>query len=41
MKIIAFWDTAPFSLIEVNGRFRGAYCLHRQGDLSFDVRFGP
>jgi hypothetical protein len=32
MKIRAFWDVAPCSLAEVDRRFRGAYCLHRQGD---------
>jgi hypothetical protein len=28
----AFWDTVPCSLVEVDRRFRGAYCLHHQGD---------
>jgi hypothetical protein len=28
----AFWDIAPCSLVEVDLRFRGAYCLHHQGD---------
>jgi hypothetical protein len=32
MKMIAFWDTAPGSLFEVDQRFRGVYCLHHQGD---------
>jgi hypothetical protein len=32
MKITAFWDIVPHSLIEVDWRFRGAYCLHRQCD---------
>jgi hypothetical protein len=27
----AFWDMEPCSLLEVNRRFRGAYCLHHQG----------
>jgi hypothetical protein len=31
MKIRAFWDTAPCSL-GVDRRFRGAYCLHHQGE---------
>jgi hypothetical protein len=26
MKMIAFWDRPPCSLIEVDRRFRGAYC---------------
>jgi hypothetical protein len=28
LKITVFWD----SLVEVYRRFRGAYCLHHQGD---------
>jgi hypothetical protein len=32
MKVTAFWDMALCSLVEVDRRFRGAYCLHRQGD---------
>jgi hypothetical protein len=32
MKMTAFWDIAPCSLIEVDRRFRGAYCVHHQGD---------
>jgi hypothetical protein len=32
MKLRVFWDVAPCSLIEVDWRFRGAYCLHHQGD---------
>jgi hypothetical protein len=27
----AVWDTAPFSIEEVDRRFRGTYCLHHQG----------
>jgi hypothetical protein len=27
-----FWDDAPFSLVEINRRFRGAYCLHHLDD---------
>jgi hypothetical protein len=34
MKIRAFWDMAPCSLVAVDRRFRGAYCLHHQGDES-------
>jgi hypothetical protein len=26
----AFWDVAPCSLVEVDQRFRGAYCIHHQ-----------
>jgi hypothetical protein len=32
MKMTSFWDTAPCSLVDVDRRFRGAYCLHHQGD---------
>jgi hypothetical protein len=28
MKMTALWDTAPCSLVEVDRRFRDAYCLH-------------
>jgi hypothetical protein len=28
MKIRAFWDTGPCSIVEVDRRFRGVYCLH-------------
>jgi hypothetical protein len=27
-----FCDVAPCSLLETDKRFRGAYCLHHQGD---------
>jgi hypothetical protein len=30
MKIIAFRDIVPCSLVEVDRCFRGAYCLHHQ-----------
>jgi len=32
MKMRAFWDIAPCSLAGVYHCFRGAYCLHHQGD---------
>jgi hypothetical protein len=32
LKKAVFWDVAPCSLVEVYRRFRGAYCLHYQGD---------
>jgi hypothetical protein len=32
MKIIIYWDIAPCSLVEINQCFRGAYCLHHQGN---------
>jgi hypothetical protein len=31
-KMMAFWDIAPCSLVEVDQHFRGVYCLHHQGD---------
>jgi hypothetical protein len=34
MKMAVFWDIAPCSLVEVYRRFRGAFCLHHQGDES-------
>jgi hypothetical protein len=27
VKMITFWDVAPYDLIEVDRRFGGAYCL--------------
>jgi hypothetical protein len=32
MKMAVFWDVAPCSLIDTDRHFRGAYCLHHQGD---------
>jgi hypothetical protein len=26
-----FWDVAPCSLVDIDRRFGGAYCLHHQG----------
>jgi hypothetical protein len=34
MKMAVFCVVAPCSLVEINGCFRGAYCLHHQGDAS-------
>jgi hypothetical protein len=34
MKMIAFWNIAPCNLVEMDRRFRRAYCLHHQGDES-------
>jgi hypothetical protein len=31
-SMMIFWDMAPCSLVELDQRFRGAYCLHYQGD---------
>jgi hypothetical protein len=30
VKMTAFWNVAPCSLVEIDRRFRGAYCLHHQ-----------
>jgi hypothetical protein len=32
MKMTASWDTTPCNLIEVDWHFRGANCLHHQGN---------
>jgi hypothetical protein len=29
---VVFWDVPPCSLVEVHRHFRGACCLHQQGD---------
>jgi hypothetical protein len=34
MKMRAFWDIVLCSLFGVDRHFRGAYCLHHQGDLT-------
>jgi hypothetical protein len=34
LKIRAFWDVAPCSLVGVDRRFRGSHCLHHQDDES-------
>jgi hypothetical protein len=31
MKLTALWGLQAFSVVEVDRRFRGAYCLHYQG----------
>jgi hypothetical protein len=38
MKMIIFWDVVLCSLAEVYSRFRGACCLHHQGDESFKTK---
>jgi hypothetical protein len=30
LKLIAFWDIAPCSLVAIDRRFKGEYCLHHQ-----------
>jgi hypothetical protein len=39
-KMVVFSVVAPFSLVEVHRRFRGACCLHHQGDET-SVNFKP
>jgi hypothetical protein len=34
LKMINFWDIAPYTLTEVDRRFRYAYCIYHQGALS-------
>jgi hypothetical protein len=36
MKMTVFWDAAPCSLVEIDRRFRGTYCLHHRGDNRAD-----
>jgi hypothetical protein len=37
MKVAVFWYVAPYSLAEIDRRFRGAYCLHHQGDKAASI----
>jgi hypothetical protein len=32
-----FWDVAPCSMMEIDRRFRGAYCLHHLDDESYQT----
>jgi hypothetical protein len=41
MKVTFFWDIAPCSLVEVDRRFRGAYCLHKQREKRLLIRVPP
>jgi hypothetical protein len=34
LKMTVFWDVAPTSLVEIDRRFRNAYCRHYQSDES-------
>jgi hypothetical protein len=38
VKMTAYWDVAPCSLIGVDRCFRGAYCLHDQPDGGGSMR---
>jgi hypothetical protein len=35
MMFRVFWFVAPYSYVEGDWRYRGAYCLHHQGDETF------
>jgi hypothetical protein len=35
-RVTAVWDRTPCNQVEVDQRFRSAYCLHHQGDYSPD-----
>jgi hypothetical protein len=37
MKMSVFWDVAPCSLVDVYRRFRGAYSLHHQVEISLPL----
>jgi hypothetical protein len=39
-NMTVYWDTAPCSLVEVDRRFRGVYCLHYQGDNTKSCNIG-
>jgi hypothetical protein len=41
VKVTAYWDMAPCSLVEVDRRFRGVYCLHYQGHFPEAIRHIP
>jgi hypothetical protein len=32
MKMTVFWNVAPCSVVNIDRRFRGAYCFHYQGN---------
>jgi hypothetical protein len=32
MKMAVFWDVASYSLVDIDRRLRGTYCLHHQDD---------
>jgi hypothetical protein len=37
MKMAPVWDVAPWSLVDTDPRFRGAYCFHHHGDECFPL----
>jgi hypothetical protein len=32
LRVAFFWDVAPCSVVEIDRRFRDAYCLHHEVD---------
>jgi hypothetical protein len=40
LNITALWAIAPCSLVEVDGRLKGSYCLHHQGDGGGSTHYG-
>jgi hypothetical protein len=32
MNMAVYWDVAPFSLVDIDRHFRGAYCRHLEID---------
>jgi hypothetical protein len=36
MMMTDFWNTAPCSLVQVDQRFEGVYCLHHHGGRPHD-----
>jgi hypothetical protein len=41
LEVTASWEIAPRSLVEVDRRFTGAYCLHHQGESSVYFNLKP
>jgi hypothetical protein len=41
MKVTAFWDIAPCSLVAVDRRFEGVCCLHHQDYFNSTVHYIP
>jgi hypothetical protein len=39
LKMTAFWDMAPCSLVKADQHFRDANCLHHQGDDGDSTHF--
>jgi hypothetical protein len=37
IKMAIFWGVAPCNLLDTDRHFRGAYCLHHQGDCTLTM----